>query len=60
MMFRDRANDKHLQLIFENFNDLLKYIMVDEGKLRQLFVNIIIGNAIKFTDEGGVAVRTHK
>lgn len=57
MMFRDRANDKHLQLIFENSDDLPKYIMVDEGKLRQLFVNII-GNAIKFTDEGGVAVRT--
>lgn len=57
MMFRDRANDKHLQLIFENSDDLPRYIMVDEGKLRQLFVNII-GNAIKFTDEGGVAVRT--
>ncbi len=57
MMFRERANDKHLQLIFENSDDLPKYIMVDEGKLRQLFVNII-GNAIKFTDEGGIAVRT--
>ncbi len=57
MMFRERANDKRLQLIFENSDDLPKYITVDEGKLRQLFVNII-GNAIKFTDEGGVAVRT--
>ncbi|MDD3033332.1 MAG: PAS domain S-box protein [Bacteroidales bacterium] len=57
MMFRERANDKHLQLIFENSDDLPRYVMVDEGKLRQLFVNII-GNAIKFTDEGGVAIRT--
>ncbi len=57
MMFRERANDKHLQLLFENSEDLPRFIMVDEGKLRQLFVNII-GNAIKFTDEGGVAIRT--
>jgi len=57
MMFREKANDKHLQLLFENSEDLPRYIMVDEGKLRQLFVNII-GNAIKFTDEGGVAIRT--
>lgn len=57
MMFRERANDKHLQLLFENSEDLPRYVMVDEGKLRQLFVNII-GNAIKFTDEGGVAIRT--
>lgn len=57
MMFRERANDKNLQLLFENSEDLPRYIMVDEGKLRQLFVNII-GNAIKFTDEGGVAIRT--
>lgn len=57
MMFRERANDKHLQLLFENSEDLPRYVMVDEGKLRQLFVNII-GNAIKFTEEGGVAIRT--
>jgi len=57
MLFKERALDKHLQLIFENAKDLPKYIMIDEGKLRQLFVNII-GNAIKFTEEGGVAIRT--
>jgi PAS domain S-box-containing protein len=56
MLFREKAKAKHLQLIFETAEDLPRFVIVDEGKLRQIFVNII-GNAIKFTDEGGVAVR---
>jgi len=56
MLFRERAQIKHLQLIFETAENLPQYVIVDEGKLRQIFVNLI-GNAIKFTDEGGVAVR---
>ena len=56
MLFRERAQTKHLQLIFETAENLPQYVVVDEGKLRQIFVNLI-GNAIKFTDEGGVAVR---
>ncbi|MDP3452607.1 MAG: ATP-binding protein, partial [Bacteroidales bacterium] len=57
MIFKERANYKNLRLIFENNDQLPHYVVVDEGKLRQLFVNII-GNAIKFTEEGGVAVRS--
>lgn len=57
MLFKEREQLKHLQLIFENSDDLPQFVIVDEGKLRQLFVNII-GNAMKFTDEGGIAVRT--
>lgn len=57
MIFKDRAESKHLQFICEVSDDLPQYVLVDEGKLRQIFVNII-GNAIKFTDEGGIAVRT--
>jgi PAS domain S-box-containing protein len=57
MIFKERANYKKLRLIFENNDQLPQYVIVDEGKLRQLFVNII-GNAIKFTEEGGVAVRS--
>jgi len=56
MLFRERAQAKHLQLIFETAENLPQYVIVDEGKLRQIFVNLI-GNAIKFTEEGGVAVR---
>ncbi|MFA5849906.1 MAG: ATP-binding protein [Bacteroidales bacterium] len=57
MLFKERAQYKHLQLIFENADDLPQFVIIDESKLRQLFVNII-GNALKFTDEGGIAVRT--
>lgn len=57
MIFKDRAESKYLQFICEVSDDLPQYVIVDEGKLRQIFVNII-GNAIKFTEEGGIAVRT--
>ncbi len=56
MIFKERSDSKHLQLICETADDLPHYVMVDEGKLRQILVNLI-GNAIKFTDAGGVAVR---
>jgi len=57
MIFKDRAESKHLQFICEISDDLPQFVQVDEGKLRQIFVNLI-GNAIKFTEEGGIAVRT--
>jgi PAS domain S-box-containing protein len=56
MIYKERAQSKHLQFIFETSDDLPHYIIADEGKLRQIFVNLIV-NAIKFTDQGGVAVR---
>jgi two-component system sensor histidine kinase/response regulator len=57
MLFKERAQTKHLQFICEIAEDLPRYVFIDEGKLRQIFVNLI-GNAIKFTEEGGIAVRT--
>ncbi len=57
MIFKERAQSKHLQFIFETAGDLPSNILVDDSKLRQIFVNLI-GNAIKFTDKGSVAVRT--
>lgn len=57
MIFRERAQSKHLQFICEITDDLPRYALVDESKLRQIFVNLI-GNAIKFTEEGGIAVRS--
>lgn len=57
MLFKERAQAKRLQFIFETDENLPKYVYVDEGKLRQIFVNLI-GNAIKFTEEGGIAIRT--
>jgi len=57
MIFKEKAQSKHLQFIFETIGNLPSNILVDDSKLRQIFINLI-GNAIKFTDKGQVAVRT--
>jgi signal transduction histidine kinase/CheY-like chemotaxis protein len=56
MMFRSRAEAEGLELIVERDETLPAHILADEGKLRQVFVNLM-GNALKFTETGGVAVR---
>ncbi len=57
MIFKERAQTKNLQFICEKSNNLPRYVFVDESKLRQIYVNLI-GNALKFTDEGGIAIRS--
>ncbi len=57
LIFKERALHKKLQLIFERTDELPKFVIIDEAKLRQVFVNLI-SNAIKFTDVGGIAIRT--
>lgn len=57
MFFKEPVNYKHLQFIFETAIDLPHYVVVDESKLRRIFVNLI-GNAVKFTDEGVITVRS--
>ena len=56
MIFNERIQSRNLQFIYEKANDLPRYVFVDESKLRQIFVNLI-GNALKFTEDGGIAVR---
>ncbi|NJS09514.1 MAG: response regulator [Microcoleus sp. CSU_2_2] len=55
-MLQLKANLKGLKLIFETFYDLPQYIQTDEGKLRQVLINLL-GNAIKFTQQGTVTLR---
>ena len=55
MMFEEPARSKHLQFVFETAGNLPRYAVVDEVKLRRLFINLI-GNALKFTDEGSIVV----
>jgi PAS domain S-box-containing protein len=55
-MFQIKCQSKGLWLTFEQTNDLPNYIRTDETKLRQVLVNLV-GNAVKFTDKGGVTLR---
>jgi len=55
-MFRLKTDKKGLRLIFECDAGVSRYVRTDEGKLRQVLVNLL-NNAIKFTKEGEISVR---
>jgi two-component system sensor histidine kinase/response regulator len=51
-----RAGRKELELLCDIATDVPAGVAVDVGRLRQIIVNLV-GNAIKFTSEGEVALR---
>ncbi len=57
-MFRLRAENKGLKLIFDIDEHLPQFIESDQGKLKQCIINIL-GNAVKFTSEGSVTLKVY-
>ncbi len=55
-MLKLKAKAKGLRLMFEIAADVPQHVSTDEIKLRQVLINLI-GNAIKFTQEGSVILR---
>ena len=56
-MFKVRTDQKNLWLRFEENPTMPRTISADEGKVRQILINLI-GNAVKFTTRGGVTLRS--
>jgi CheY-like chemotaxis protein len=55
-MIRSRTGAKGLAFALEIEPDLERFVSADVGKLRQILINLL-GNAVKFTTEGGVVLR---
>jgi len=55
LMFQPKADEKHLTLELNIQDGLPESIECDEGKIRQILINLI-GNALKFTTDGFVKI----
>jgi signal transduction histidine kinase len=53
------AEQKNIFLTFENKNQSLRLTLADRDRTKQVLVNLI-GNAIKFTETGGVTVNVEE
>jgi len=54
-MLRLKAEAKKLDLLFNIDSNVPKLIFTDEGKLRQIIINLL-GNALKFTSSGTITL----
>ena len=54
-IFELRAESAGLHFLLELETGLAEYVEADNGKLRQILINLL-GNAVKFTVEGGISL----
>jgi signal transduction histidine kinase len=54
-LMRVKADEKHLAFVFDAGAGLPEQVLADERRLRQVLLNLL-GNAIKFTDQGTVTL----
>ena len=54
-VFDDQARRKGLSLTLRSAPDMPRHLVGDPGKIRQILFNLL-GNAVKFTDHGGVTI----
>ncbi|MEB3229400.1 MAG: ATP-binding protein, partial [Leptolyngbyaceae bacterium] len=58
-MFRPETQRKGIQIILNQDESVPQYISLDEGKLRQILINLI-SNAVKFTQQGSVTLHVER
>ncbi|QEP44549.1 PAS domain-containing protein [Ectothiorhodospiraceae bacterium BW-2] len=56
---RIRAQEKQLELLFDTQRELPQRLLGDSMRLGQILINLV-GNAIKFTEQGSVVVKTSR
>lgn len=57
-MVESRAQDKNLELTFTNDVNIPSFLEGDEGRIKQVFINLLT-NAVKYTHHGGVKVNVY-
>ncbi|MEQ8187337.1 MAG: response regulator [Candidatus Eremiobacterota bacterium] len=54
-----KCEEKNIEILYKIHSDVPEILFGDEGRIRQILINLL-GNAVKFTDEGEIFVTLQK